>query len=234
MASTQPVTVERVSGKMTDSHDLSTDDQDDALAAEYVLGVLPLNERLAAEARLKSDSGFSNRVFAWENHFSDLNENFTSAPAPDLMPQIEARIFGKPAPARRGWMGFVLGAGLAAALAVAVIVNLPPAGNTAPILTANLAAETIDLAYEAKYSDGTLTLARLSGKDAEAGRDYELWVIVGDAAPVSLGLINSPTSTRPLPNLAPGAVLAVSLEKAGGSTTGSPDKVLLTGVIVAL
>lgn len=219
---------------MTDPHDLSPDDEDDAFAAEYVLGVLALNDRLAAEAHLKSDSGFADRVAAWETHFAALNDDFASAPAPDLMPQIEARLFGKATPAKRSWWRFAIGAGVAAALAVAVLVNLPPPHGTGPALTASLQAETLDLAFSASYSDGTLTLARLTGRDAGAGQDYELWVIVGDAAPVSLGLIKDATSTRPLANLAPGAVLAVSLEKAGGSTTGAPDQVLLTGVVVAL
>jgi anti-sigma-K factor RskA len=219
---------------MTDPHDLSSDEEDDAFAAEYVLGVLALSERLAAEARLKSDTGFAGRVADWEAHFAALNDDFASAPAPDLMPLIEARIFGKPAPAKRNWWGIFIGAGVAAALAVAVAVNLTPSGGTSPALTASLQAETQSLAFDASYSDGTLTLARVTGADAGPGKDYELWVIVGDAAPVSLGLIKDATSTRPLANLAPGAVLAVSLEKAGGSTTGSPDQVLLTGVVVAL
>lgn len=219
---------------MTDPRDLSSDDEDTALAAEYVLGVLALDERLAVEARLKADTAFAELVTAWETHFSALNDDFASAQAPDLMPLIEARIFGKSVRATRSWWGFFAGIGVAAALVVAVVVNLPPAGNTGPVLTTSLAAETQDLAFNASYSDGTLTLARLSGTDAEAGRDYELWVIIGDAAPVSLGLIKGATSTRPLANLAPGAVLAVSLEQAGGSTTGAPDQVLLTGVIAAL
>ena len=218
---------------MTDLHDLSPEDEADALAAEYVLGVLPLDERLAAEGRIKSDRSFADSVAKWESHFSDLNDDFASAPAPDLMPMIEARIFGKPTVAKRGWWGFLAGAGVAAALAVAVVVNLPPSGGTGPVMTASLAAETEDLAFSASYADGTLTLARLSGGDAMTGSDYELWVIVGDAAPVSLGLIKDATSARALPALAPGSVLAVSLEKAGGSTTGAPDKVLLTGVVIA-
>jgi anti-sigma-K factor RskA len=219
---------------MTEPHDLSSDDEDTGLAAEYVLGVLALNERLAVETRLKTDAAFAERITAWENHFSALNDDFASAQAPDLMPMIEARIFGKSSTAKHSWWGFFAGIGVAAALAAAAVVYLPASGNLGPVLTASLAAETQDLAFNARYSDGTLTLARLSGKDAEADRDYELWVIVGDAAPVSLGLIKDATSTRPLADLDPGAVLAVSLEQAGGSTTGAPDEVLLTGVIVEL
>lgn len=218
---------------MTAPLDLNPQEEADAVAAEYVLGVLALEDRLAAETRIKSDSDFADSVARWETHFADLNDQYASAPAPDLMPMIEARIFGKPAVAKRNWWGFLAGAGVAAALAVAVIVNLPQSGPAGPVLTASLAAATQDLAFNASYADGTLTLARKSGSAAATGRDYELWLIVGDAAPVSLGLIKEAISTRALSDLAAGAVLAVSLEKAGGSTTGAPDQVLLTGVVIS-
>ena len=216
---------------MTAPLDLSPDEEADALAAEYVLGVLSLQDRLAAEAKVKSDTTFASRVMAWEAHFEALNDGYESIPAPDLMPQIEARIFGRPAAAKRNWWSYIAGVTVAAALAVAVIVALPPGRVAGPVLTASLAAETQTLAYKATYSDGELTLARLSGSDAQAGRDYELWLIVGDAAPVSLGVITQATTTRALANLAPGAVLAISLEQAGGSVTGSPAEVLMTGEV---
>jgi anti-sigma-K factor RskA len=219
---------------MTDPHNLSYDDETEALAAEYVLGVLALEDRLAAEARIKSDAAFAAQVARWETHFEALNDGYESAPAPDLMPQIEARIFGKQEVLKRSWRRFIAGAGVAAALAVAVLVVLPPSGGDGPTLTASLAAEAQDLAFSAKYSDGTLTLARLSGSEAETGKDYELWLIVGDTAPVSLGLIKDATTSRALASLEPGAVLAVSLEPTGGSTTGAPTgPVLVTGVIAA-
>ncbi len=219
---------------MTDPRDLSPEDETDALAAEYVLGVLTLQDRLAAEARMKSDATFADAVTRWEAHFDALNDGYESAPAPDLMPQIEARIFGQQDVRKRGWWAFIAGAGVAAALAVAVLVIMPPSGDGGPTLTASLAADAEELAFSASYADGTLTLARLSGSDAEAGRDYELWLIVGDGAPVSLGLIEDATTTRTLDRLEPGAVLAVSLEPTGGSTTGAPTgPVLITGVIEA-
>lgn len=217
---------------MTPPLDLSPSDEAEALAAEYVLGVLSLQDRLSAEARMKSDPGFAAMVGQWEVLFDPLNDVYASMPAPDLMPQIEARIFGKPAEPKRSWWGFIAGAGAAAALALAVVLVLPPSDGDAPQLTATLAADAQDLAFNATYSNGALTLARVAGTDAEAGRDYELWLIIGDAAPVSLGLVKDATSTRPLAELASGAVLAISLEPAGGSTTGAPTgPVLVTGVI---
>ena len=78
---------------MTDDLPLSPLDADDALAAEYVLGVLSLPDRSAVEARLKNDSAFVARVAAWENRLSPLNDDYAEVAAPDLMPRIEARLF---------------------------------------------------------------------------------------------------------------------------------------------
>ena len=219
---------------MTAPLDLSPDEDADALAAEYVLGVLAFEDRLAAEARLKSDEDFADRVAGWVLHFEALNDEYASVPAPNLMPQIEDRIFGRQQVKKRSWWGFIAGAGVAAALALAVVMVLPtPFGG--PELTASLAADAQTLAFNASYSDGTLTLARTSGTEAASGHDYELWLIVGDAAPVSLGLIKDANTTLSLAALAPGAVLAVSLEPTGGSTTGAPTgPVLITGVIAAV
>lgn len=217
---------------MTAPLDLTPAQEADVLAAEYVLGVLSLQDRSVAEAKIKSDPVFAASVAMWEVHFEALNDDYAATSAPDLMPQIEARLFGREAPpAKRGWLGFLMGAGVAAALAVAVLVVVPPTGGDGPILTASLATETHDLAFTATYNDGELTLARTAGSAAAAGRDYELWLIVGEAAPVSLGVISDATTTRPLAELAPGSVLAISLEQQGGSTTGAPAEVLMAGEI---
>ena len=220
---------------MTAAPDLSSQEETDAVAAEYVLGVLSLQDRLAAEAQIKSDPAFAARVLQWETDFEPMNDAYESAPAPDLMPKIEARLFGQPAVARspRNWWRFVTGAGLATALVIAVLTALPQSGS-GPVLTASLAADAQELVYSASYSNGELTLARQSGPAADAQHDYELWVINGDAAPVSLGLIKGTEITVAMNSLAPGAVLAISLEPTGGSTTGAPTgPVLVTGVIVA-
>ena len=216
---------------MTAPSDLTPGEETDALAAEYVLGVLALQDRLLVEARIKADAAFAAIVAQWETHFDALNDGYESVPSPDMIDQIEARIFGRKAETKRSWWGFIAGATAAAALAIAVIVALPPAGSVGPVLTATLAAQSQPLAFTATYADGALTLARVSGADAQPGRDYELWLIIGDAAPVSLGVIKDATTTRTLANLAPGAVLAISLENEGGSTTGQPAEVLLAGEV---
>lgn len=217
----------------SDDLPMTPEDQDDALAAEYVLGVLALSERLAVQDRLRRDSAFAARITAWENRLADLNDGFGEAPAPNLMPQIEARIFGQPAPRRRPLFGWLAGALTAAAVAlVAVAFLLPP--RPAP-LVATLGAETDPLRFEARHDGQTLLVTRVAGTAAPAGQVQELWIIAPDAAPVSLGLLTDAPLAVAYPDTPQGWTLAVSLEPEGGSPTGAPTgPVLAAGTITDL
>ena len=55
---------------------------DDALAAEYVLGVLPGDERLAVARRIEEDAAFSILVGAWEERLSPLNAGYEDVEPP--------------------------------------------------------------------------------------------------------------------------------------------------------
>jgi anti-sigma-K factor RskA len=207
---------------------LPTDDADDQLAAEYVLGLLDGDDWRAAQARAAVDGHFAALVRAWEIRLEPLNENFEELPPPDLLPQIEARLFPAPArPQRRsGWRW--LGAGsLVGALALGLVVLSPVLqAPPAPVLTAELVAEDRALILLASF-DGTRLNLQAEGPSAGAGQDYELWVIGSDGVPSSLGLLRDGRLERDAP-LQAGQVLAVSLEPAGGSTTGQP-----TGPVLA-
>lgn len=200
-------------------------DEDDLLAAEYVLGLLDGDDWRAADQRAAIDGAFAARVRAWETRLEPLNADFPEFPAPDLMPQIEARLF--PAPRRRtGWRWLAVGS-LVGTLALGLVV-LSPVLRTppAPRLTAELVAEDRALVLAASF-DGTRLSLRADGPPAGAGLDYELWVIGADGVPSSLGLLQGGTLTREAA-LQAGQVLAVSLEPAGGSATGLP-----TGPVLA-
>ncbi|MDZ4134251.1 MAG: anti-sigma factor, partial [Paracoccaceae bacterium] len=187
--------------------------------------------RARAEALLKTDAGFAAAVQAWENRMEGLNDGFADIRAPDLLPVLEARLFGKPARRAPFWRSWIAGAAVAAALGVVVLALLPAPNVFAPVATLTAAAQ--DLRYEAAYDGQRLRIARVAGAPAGAGLVHELWLIVGDAAPVSLGLIEGDSLQLDLPGAAGGMVLAVSLEPAGGSVTGAPTgPVLVTGVIV--
>lgn len=207
--------------------DRATDDDDDLLAAEYVLGLLDGTDWRAAAHRAATDGEFAARIRAWELRLEPLNDEFPERPAPDLMPQIEARLFPSPAPRRhRGWRW--LGAGsLVGALALGLLVVSPVLrAPQEPVLTAELVSEDRALVLAASF-DGTRLRLQAEGPPAGRGQDYELWVIGADGVPQSLGLLQGDALTRDAA-LQAGQVLAVSLEPAGGSATGLP-----TGPVLA-
>jgi anti-sigma-K factor RskA len=218
---------------MTDAP-LTPMENDDALAAEYVLGVLDLAERAEAEARIKRDPAFAALVSNWEARFAGLNDGFDPAPAPNLLPQIEARLFPKPAPvpgkARFGLgFGWLSGAAVAAVLALASIATLAP---PRPELVATLATADNRLSYQVTHFGGTLQVTRTAGVPAVTGQVHELWIIAPDAGPVSLGLLDDQPLVITYPAPPEGYVLAVSIEPEGGSPTGQPTgPVILTAKI---
>jgi anti-sigma-K factor RskA len=217
---------------MTDAP-LTPEEADDALAAEYVLGVLDLAERAEAEARIKRDPAFAAMVTEWELRLEGLNDDFAEAPAPNLLPQIEARLFPKAARARTsraprggGILGWLTGALVAASLVVATLaVVVPPRSD----LVATLATADNRLAYEVSHFGDTLRVTRVAGVPAPEGEVHEFWVIAPGQGPVSLGLLENDPLVVNYPPPPDGYVLAVSVEPAGGSPTGQP-----TGSIILM
>jgi anti-sigma-K factor RskA len=209
---------------------LTPTEEDDAFAGEYVLGVLDAADRARAEDRIRHEPHFAAAVAAWEQRLAGLNDDYPEVAAPNLMPRIEARLFPVAARPQRSWFGWLAGAATAAAIAVAAFVVVPvPAG---PEFIATLQAADQPIIMVATYGDGVFSVSQTAGPAAEAGRVYEIWLIEGDAAPVSLGLMDGPAITRPVADMPPGATLAISLEPAGGSTTGAPTgPVLVTGIV---
>lgn len=212
---------------MTSTRQTGTSEDDDFLAAEYVLGVLDLSERSAAEDRLKRDQSFAALVNGWQNRLSGLNDDYTEAPAPNLLPQIEARLFPQPAPAQRRWFGTLMGLAFSTIAALGLIAFFA-LQSADPSMIAALTAETSALRFDASIAGNELTLIRSGGEIAEAGKDYELWIIEPDKAPVSLGVLTAERVTIAAPIAKPGYVLAITLEPKGGAPEGKP-----TGPVVA-
>lgn len=205
---------------MTDSP-LTPQDDEDALAAEYVLGVQRLTDRLATETRINRDPAFAARVQDWENRFAGLNDEFIPTPPPDLLPRIEARLFGSAQ--RRGWRAWLFGAATALALALVAMLLVPPGP---PRLVSVLTSDMFQ--YEARFADERLTVTRVSGRPLPAEHSLQLWLIPPEQAPVPLGLLTGAEFTMPHSPPPPGWVLAISLEPLGGSPTGAP-----TGPVLA-
>ncbi|MCO6387541.1 anti-sigma factor domain-containing protein [Aliihoeflea sp. 40Bstr573] len=221
---------------------------DEALAAEYVLGVLPASERLDVARRIDADIEFARLVEEWEARLSPLGEFYVPVEAPSAVKQaLDRRLFAAAVPAasrdRASWwnsLGLWRGLAVASVVALALVVgwNLqPPVEETpSPRFVASLENPETDVRYLALYDEAarTISLSRLDGA-AAAGQDFELWVIEGDEPPASLGVLGDADHLEVTPSedlqgkFAAGAVLAVSLEPEGGSPTGQP-----TGPVVAL
>jgi anti-sigma-K factor RskA len=228
--------------------DIGDGSGDQSQAAEYVLGLLNAEEHAAAARRIATDPAFAAEVRQWQSRFASLDNAFEERAAPPhLLADIEARVFGAPArpSGLRGlWENLNLWRGLAAAaLAVAVVaigINvMRPAAldprDFATQLVAALEEEGSNVKFLALYdgATGTVRLTALSG-DAAPDRDFELWAIEGDNAPVSMGVVpanaRSEVTMKPdiLAKFGEGSLLAITLEPKGGSPTGDP-----TGPVVA-
>jgi len=219
---------------------------DDYVAAEYVLGVLPADERRALARRIETDASFARLVEAWEARLSPLNDGYDDevAPPTSVKQALDARLFGRaPATSARPgllqslafWRSLAV-AGLAAfVIAVAIPLLRPATVQPDTRLVASLAADKTDVRYLAAYDarSSEIGLSHVAG-DRTAGHDFELWIIKGNAPPVSLGVI--PAGSHVHLVVAPGhrslidsgALFAITLEPRGGAPTGKP-----TGPVVA-
>ncbi|RUW45751.1 anti-sigma factor [Mesorhizobium sp. M1A.F.Ca.ET.072.01.1.1] len=220
---------------------------DDLLAAEYVLGVLAADERQIASRRIDTEAGFARLVDAWDAHFAPIAAAYAAVEPPaSVKAAIDRRLFASsvvnstaPSTGLLGSLAFWRGLAAAALAALVVFVALPlvnpPLPQPETRLVASLAADNSNVKYLAVYDAARheVGLSLVSGERG-AGKDFELWMIEGKNAPVSMGVIPAGQSARMAvtpavqEKLAQGAVLAVSLEPAGGSPTGQP-----TGPVVA-
>jgi anti-sigma-K factor RskA len=218
---------------------------DDIVAAEYVLGVLPADERDGASRRIDREQDFARLVDQWEVRFAPLGEAYRPVEPPaSAKDAIDRRLFSGAGASANGaslWASLAFWRGLAAAAvaALAIYIALPFFSVTEPTpqlrLVASLAPQGSDVHYFVVYDSiaRDVGLSHVTGARAD-GRDFELWVIEGNEAPASLGVIpvgstvHIPVAQALAEKFESGAVLAISLEPQGGSTTGQP-----TGPVVA-
>lgn len=208
----------------------------DALAGEYVLGVLEAREAALVVRAMPVHAPLRDAVAAWESRLAPLTVLATPEPAPDLWPRIEASLDARPgatviplrrptpAPSGGVWKGWAIGATAVAAGLAAFLVTRPPA--PAPGLTTVLLTSRDQPAWLVQAEGDSLRLASLNPRPLESGRVTQLWALPeGATAPTSLGIIPpegrftvTPNTIRP----APGMLIEISLEPPGGSPTGRP------------
>ncbi len=234
---------------MTPPIDQRQDDpeRDIALAGEYVLGLLPIGERRAADARMVTDPAFAARVRDWQADLSNLDTRYAPVAVPaGLGLRIEARLFAGDMSVSRTslwsslafWRGLALASLVAAAGLGALASGLlsPPADDAAPALVARLANPDSNIGLLASFDARSGALSFVPAAFAAEGEHaLELWLVPADGAPISMGLVPGDGGLLRLDEnlrgrIGEGAVLAVSLEPAGGSPTAGPTgPVLVSG-----
>ncbi|RWX75434.1 anti-sigma factor [Neorhizobium lilium] len=220
--------------------------QDEILAGEYVLGVLPLEARRRVEQRMVTDRAFARIVNRWQADIAALKDDHVEG----LPTQVRLRhrerqpvALKTPVPFQlKGlwnsvsvWRCLALGA-----VAIAVAALLPniisaPAPQRQPPRLAELSAAGSQINLLASYerSSGHLRLAPVASGLPEE-KALQLWLVATDGRQQSLGMLGRGSNGEidvPVElqgKLRLGGTLAVSLEPLGGSPTGAP-----TGPVVA-
>jgi len=231
---------------MTDTFDHSSLPEDELLAAEYALGVLSGADRATVELRTARERACARLVSEWEQRLAPWTAEIAEvAPSPQVWDRIAGTL---PAQVQSGrlwqsltfWRGLSLAAGVLAAACLAAVIYLGALTQQQPLIA------TIEGGGH-RHFIATIDLARSTVAVVPAAfspdptRVPELWLIPPDGKPRPVGLLRADqTVTFALPaDIAAfakkDAVLAVSLEPPGGSTTGLPTgPVIATGKLTSL
>jgi anti-sigma-K factor RskA len=239
---------------MTDEHDI------DMLAAEYVLGTLPAEERAAVAMRARHDRALAAAIEGWERRLAPLSETIGAREVPThIWPQIEQRLDRlKGAQGLQGtaivdlmslhrrlnrWRAAAVAASaIAACLALFVGYRelIRPAPEKTLVAVLQKDAQSPAFLVSVDLEQKLLTIRAVSAPP-QPGKSYELWLVHDDLkTPRSLGVIGAGPFTIVQPKLAAyspqtieQATLAVSLEPEGGSPTGAPTgPVLYAGKLI--
>jgi anti-sigma-K factor RskA len=226
----------------------------DALAGEYVLGLLEGADLVAFARRLESDHAVAASVERWRTHLHPIDASVTPiAPSPGLWPRIEADLglttqtAARPAAVAPSagsrladwwnslfvWRGAALAGALASLLlAVGLFAALDKAQRQ-PVYVAVLLTEAgIATAVVNTFADRRVEMVPLQNIAVPPGMALEIWTLWDRAVgPRSVGLIDR-ARTTPLRldqfPLGRDQLFEITIEPATGSPTGRP-----TGPIVA-
>lgn len=221
--------------------------------AEYALGVLGADARAEVAHEVMVSDEAATAVALWQRRLLPLADTIADAtPAPYVWARIHDELkLDAPertaTPTPRGvwnnlpfwhWLG--LGA-TAVAVALLVVVNLPPRVPTPIEASAGYLAATIQqdngsTGWVATMDPQHGRMVVVPGTPVAFASDKapELWLIPAGGKPISVGMIalDKPTTITLDPalltKLGTTALLAVSVEPPGGSPTGQP-----TGAVIA-
>ncbi len=217
------------------------DPRDVATAGEFVLGTLPRAEREAFRLRLLDEPLLLEEVARWETHFDPMADEVRPvSPPKSVWNKIDNRLFATASEARRSgpsgfWRWLAMGSVCASAVLAAMLwLNMPRDASEPQLWVSDMFSADSSVRLTALYDevDGEMRVS-VGGLPPAEGRDFELWLIQGDLAPISLGVMpHEGQAAMPIPEdlrmLVANATLAITDEPAGGAPGG-----VATGPIVA-
>jgi len=219
---------------------------DDLLAAELALGLLEGEELSQANKRALHDPAFAAMVAAWQERLVAMTDAVEPVTPPKhVKKRLLTTLFATaPVPLMQRlwiWQGLSF-----AALALAAFLGVQQlwpeqAPASGPLYATQLMGGAVPLQVLAVLDtqEGDIALSRVAGIEAE-GRSFELWAIVPDTPPISLGIMQDGATMRvalPEDLRSRGAeiTLAITDEPAGGSPNGVPTgDVLAASALVAI
>ncbi|MDT0634787.1 anti-sigma factor [Spectribacter hydrogenooxidans] len=215
---------------------------EDTRAAEYVLGTLDAEQRVAVDMALQAgDESLAREIAWWEQRLGQLGLELEPVAPPAYVWSRIALGAGISRPSagerrrrgRRLWQGLATAASLAAvALALVLVLgpNRPGVDRDAPTYASVIRDEPTGAGWLVTTAGGgdRLEVTALRGYPTDADHSLQLWLLPEAGNPIPLGLM--PQAGRHEMGLPPQAAdalsaaakLAVSLEPAGGSPTGQP------------
>ncbi|WP_428927668.1 anti-sigma factor [Marinibacterium sp. SX1] len=224
---------------MSDEMDI---DDDQMLAAEYVLGLLTGQDLARADRLVVEDRDFADAVLRWELALAELADEVEPVPVPAAAKRrVQERLFDEEANTALGaipgglrvslafWRRVAAVAVLLAVVLGALLVN--GTGGRAPDLlrAAEITSDDGDFRYLAVLdaTEGVLQVTRISGQAPE-GRVLQVWAHGDDQPAISVGLFGTGETARlPLPAALRGITgtftMGISEEPPGGSTQDGPS-----------
>jgi anti-sigma-K factor RskA len=216
----------------------------DALIGEYMLGALRGGARRKFERALREEPAVALRLRTLQQEFTpNYSERIAETPSAGGWQRLEREL--NLAQYRAPWYSRVSflrawAVGVTAALLLSLsLLTLRTSTETTLTPIAQLAMKGAAPSVVAAVSADRRTLELRAARPIVAGplQSYELWVIPEGGAPLSLAVLGQLDGTLTVPEghrgqLRKGALLAITVEPAGGSPTGGPTgPVILSGAI---
>ncbi len=220
-----------------------------AIAAEYVIGSLPADERAAFEHAMTREFALQQEVYYWQDKLLPMTRILDPVePSPEVWKRIErSTALVRPAVAQRWWQGLSFwrfGAVAASMLAVVLALKLiapPTAPETVRYVAVLQSPEKNDAGWIVEASaGGKLRLTPLGTTVVAPQKVLQFWTKAqGASGPTSLGLVPPDRATEidvaRLPTLEREQLFELTLEPEGGSTIGRPTgPILYVGRTVAM